>query len=376
MAKLLKSLTTKIKKEDGTTTENEYTVVNEWKHLGESETGGDTLTWDGNTEGLVSAMGVFYKVSSIVPTKEELLNGVSIFMNGNLMGSLGTDDMSQAVLEDGFTPLDIVFIVPTDNYSNDGAEFPEKGIYFLNDGEGSICTGLTINGYTCFPSVKPIDSKYLPKALQFGVDYSNGVTLADNKTYTYSADNDAYMVDFSIEPNCVYKVVCNGVEYELVSQTFTQELGGVYYIGNGAMLGLEDNGLSFFISTMDMSAIGYGILNMMATLNIPNDETITVIKYGIKKIDDMYINKVEPTYFYCALDSNNPYIYKEVTCNTKVSSEEFETAMKKGVVYISVQGVLNMLPILTNITLGQSYTTIQVLLDGAVATLYTAEYTG
>lgn len=118
----------------------------------------DTLTWDGNTAGLVSTTNsTMYKVSDLVPTAEDFSNGGKfvVFVDGQR-----TANDFDATIQNDFAPdgsLNIfgaIRIIPYDNYQGPTADgtFPEAGIYFAATEDGSgYATSLTINGYGKFP---------------------------------------------------------------------------------------------------------------------------------------------------------------------------------------------------------------------------------
>lgn len=126
---------------------------------------GDTLTWDGNTEGLVSVADMIFKVSDAVPTKEDCANGIIMTQNG-ITREATAEQLENYFLSDGFMNCDFAMLfVPYDGYEVDGATIPEAGVYFIN-AEGFIMNSLTIPGYGKFVSeqtvVKPLDEKYMP----------------------------------------------------------------------------------------------------------------------------------------------------------------------------------------------------------------------
>lgn len=114
--------------------------------------GCDTLYWDGNTDGLANT-DVFYKVSDVLPTEDDLSNGYIV--------SIG--DESFEVNKDTFGDeyfiisnnvlLGVSFVVAYEDgadYETISLPFPEAGLYFMN-GDDGIVTSLTIPGYTGFP---------------------------------------------------------------------------------------------------------------------------------------------------------------------------------------------------------------------------------
>ena len=130
--------------------------------------GGDTLTWDGNTEGLLAVdtyQGTFYLVSDAVPSIETVKNGFSICtVDGENITSNTVNEMNGVVLLEGFSCV----VCTSDMIElGGGIIFPKKGIYFPD-----WLKALTIPGYTGFVTtktvVKTIEPKYLPEHLQFG----------------------------------------------------------------------------------------------------------------------------------------------------------------------------------------------------------------
>ena len=128
------------------------------------EVGGDTLTWDGNTEGLVqfSPEALFpnklFRVSETVPPLEALENGYSVVYKG-----YGTIDCTKDFIrnpDDQGLCYDLVnstvVIVPSD-VNGVGLQ---KGTYFTS-GYDSYVMSLIIPGYTGFGEKKKIDPEYL-----------------------------------------------------------------------------------------------------------------------------------------------------------------------------------------------------------------------
>ena len=92
---------------------------------------GWSIEWDGNTEGLISA-GVFYKVSDMVPTDDELI-GAILWSSTGIESKL-TSDMITAISEDITAILDGEggLIVRKDNaIFDDNTVLPQKGIYSM-----------------------------------------------------------------------------------------------------------------------------------------------------------------------------------------------------------------------------------------------------
>lgn len=116
----------------------------------------ETITWDGDIEGRASVSGYFFKVSDIVPSKEDLLGATVTF-----------NDESTAILsEEMFQNLGDVlvvtgaFIIGHEGDSLQGWTFSESGIYFCYDSEDPYIIKLESRRTTC-----QIDPQFVPKEL-------------------------------------------------------------------------------------------------------------------------------------------------------------------------------------------------------------------
>ena len=126
---------------------------------------GDTLTWDGNCETFtgvktdaLSANGAtiqYVKLSDSVPTAAEIGSNATIeYMNvtgstvsATVSAILNNDNGSISIGDGNFYT---VFIIPTDNFVDDGMLFPEAGVYFAwlgNDSMQLYNMSFTIPGY-------------------------------------------------------------------------------------------------------------------------------------------------------------------------------------------------------------------------------------
>ena len=161
--------------------------VSSWNDLtdrpfGETTTYGDTLTWDGNTDGLSNAMDMLYKVSDQIFTLDEL-NGAKI-IGADGVEVTAIEDETLLALEDGLYTIgeQVWFVTETWAGVNlDGIIFPEAGIYFLGS-ESAFVSSLTIDGYGGFVGtyVDKIDEKYLPPFIDC-VNLLGGVTQVNGK---------------------------------------------------------------------------------------------------------------------------------------------------------------------------------------------------
>lgn len=148
------------------------------KPFGDMPTGGDTLYWDGNTEGLVCVEDMFYKVSDNVPTMDDLANGAIISATDGIREEIPMDD----IIDYRSEGIPVIFvgylmlIALEDNITNFDFPLPEKGIYF-GAGNGIYVELFTIPGYTGFPVTNKIEEKYLPGAV---------ILYADAENYLYA----------------------------------------------------------------------------------------------------------------------------------------------------------------------------------------------
>lgn len=142
----------------------------------------DTLTWDGNHDGLycvgTESIGL-YLISEQTPTIEEFQGGssiVAIIDSQETVIELTTDavesseTVSPVVVDEATGLIDIVgvgFVVPEDNMEFDGLLFEKKGIYFIDAGNDGRVVSLTINSYEFTETttvVKKLDSKFTHNA--------------------------------------------------------------------------------------------------------------------------------------------------------------------------------------------------------------------
>lgn len=114
--------------------------------------GCDTLTWDGNTEGLVCVADILYKVSDATPIATDFSDGFVItLLDGTVYEATppAVEVVSGIVL-----PSPSYFISVTDEgvgVDMEGASFPEAGLYFVNYTDTPRIVSLTIPNYTGFP---------------------------------------------------------------------------------------------------------------------------------------------------------------------------------------------------------------------------------
>lgn len=111
--------------------------------------GGDTLTWDGNTEGLVSIAGVCFKVSDAVPTADDFSNGVTISVPDGTSVKIPAEEVESMIDESGLVNGELFLCVPYDGYDIGDGILANKGTYFAKEGDFYVVS-LSISGYTGF----------------------------------------------------------------------------------------------------------------------------------------------------------------------------------------------------------------------------------
>lgn len=178
------------------------------KPFGESPTGGDTLTWDGNTEGLDNIQGMLFKISDSVVTPNDLANGFKITMSDGSEIEATYDELvnQNGISEDGLIFASYFVVIPYNNYDLSmigmNGVTAQKGVYFMAHPNAGTTNKLQIPGYTGFPRVKKLDEKYLPDGI--GMMRIN-ITMDEDDTYradkTYVGITDA--IQKGIIPYCV-----------------------------------------------------------------------------------------------------------------------------------------------------------------------------
>lgn len=152
----------------------------------------DTLTWDGDTTGRVvhdiygDGSELYYRISDVVPTIDDLANGFGVKVWDNTKG----EELSLYAFlskEEGDGGVDVypnggifeigIAIVPTDNYCFEWYDvtFPQKGVYFMKfiwDGYDQITTSLTIPGFIWHEGSDPITPEMISAAPSYHSDAS------------------------------------------------------------------------------------------------------------------------------------------------------------------------------------------------------------
>ena len=172
------------------------------KYLDFIETvGGDTLTWDGNTEGLISVLDTYFLVSNTVPSLTDLQAGGVLTLNDGETLTFNSDSVLDCEASGmGANCIVIasepsVFIALKDGavftMEGDSITFEKSGVYFpcmpaSNGIDDTYITKFTINGYTGFTK-EQVKEEYLPELNndnRFIVNVNlEGSALVSDKTF-------------------------------------------------------------------------------------------------------------------------------------------------------------------------------------------------
>lgn len=344
--------------------------------FGDSPTGGDTLTWDGNTDGryttsleiLGQSLQICH-ISDAVPTKADVENNEGLVLKGSDGTSTGYDDLYVMMEDDGSGSISFaVFIIPHDGYEYEGdstVTIAKKGTYVtLGDG-ASHFSSLTIPGYTGFPSTKKLDAKYLPEHLQFGdrlteiVPETEIVGELDGETYTagvegtLAGDEETLIVTF------------DGVEYTCRANT---DMGTAAF-GNMKYAGGEDTGEPFLIFSM-------GYIAVMVENAEPHRVGIKAVT--VQKLDGRYTENSFALYI-SPETVTNPYIYTDAALTTKATKADLYKILGKqnAQVCVVVGGVatLGLAPLIVDVVSGCITICDWRSVSPAYIRMGTAEYT-
>lgn len=270
------------------------------------KTGSDTLTWDGNTDGLVCVADVYYKVSDNIVTSADWPNGIRVNFAGVFyeIPPTGMIELSEGAF---FSEVATFITESAVGIDIQGRVFPESGVYFTAIGD-QYTSSLTIPGYDGFNKKEIINPKYLPET-GGGVSSWNDLTdkpfgEEDNAVLlppTQFAFDDAFGL-FAV-PGYIpflegktYTVNWNGVEYttEGVPGQFNGE--DLVMIGNPAALGGANNNLPFTIACL-MGSIGAIPLDGSTSVNVGIKGYLLAkipLKYMPRMVVTVYSNDVMP----------------------------------------------------------------------------------
>lgn len=218
---------------------------------------GVTIEWDGNTEGLDAVGGMFYRVSDIVLSDEQIKMGTVKVSNGREMH---ISAMWDAIANKGFITDDFVFIIAAlfvrkDNISFQGFNFKKAGVY-ANYVEGEVYLQSFITKI-----IRPISTEFLPTNIGAGSFIIN-VTMDENENYiadkTYSEISEA-LVNGQI-PYCIFG---SAVFYLMESEGLLT----TYFVSTGHYF-LNIDPVSFDITTITINDQDNIIFNNPGTITV------------------------------------------------------------------------------------------------------------
>ena len=221
---------------------------------------GDTLYWDGNTEGRARFGDLFYKVSDAVPSVDDLVEGTTVTANVGV-----TLPLTQSFPVDGYLILyfenEPIFVVIPDDLvgSNiDGEIVTESGMYAYNN-DSVYPISFTIPGYNGFKTttteLKTLESKFLPEALHFGEDKAfepivwdgntEGLEVFTGNNGTFYKIADYVPVDSAEQVDSVVVTATNNgesAEIELISTMWNNAFSAqdhIWVFGNFGLFGTD-----------------------------------------------------------------------------------------------------------------------------------------
>lgn len=143
------------------------------------------IEWDGNTDGLTSVIYnsdiVFYKVSDIVPTNDDLSGGTFIVSDANEAIPI-TSDMIITQSEDLRMVSEYIIIVQKESATLGNALFPQTGTYFYK----GMNTGIYITRLSK-QTITPMAEEFLPSEVDELI--MNSSTTGSTKKFKITVDD-------------------------------------------------------------------------------------------------------------------------------------------------------------------------------------------
>lgn len=250
---------------------------------------GDTLTWDGNTEGKLTLAipgytgAMFVQISDAVPTLEDCTNGIVEKSSNGHVSTWSYDQLINTFYpQTGVLCTEGITVIPTDNYLLNayGVTFSKAGVYATYmDGMEAHLASLTIPGYTGFVTtetvVQPIDPKFLPKGVPY-VEKGYGEILPETTVeIDLSEGGGVIPTALPLESGNKYTVTWNGVDYECVCAGADE-----VYLGNGAVIGEEYSEYPFLIMSMaEAEATVVAALDGSSSVTVSISDEVEVIHH-------------------------------------------------------------------------------------------------
>lgn len=318
--------------------------------FGETVVGGDTLTWDGNTEGLLCDGGVYYKVSDATPSIEDCANGASMVFSSRDGNREGEELTAESIvsLADGLVLIGEAYSVHetalnVEHEAIGGTVFTEPGTYFFATEGGDYISSLTIPGYAGFQTktVKTIDTKFLPEHLQFGDEVQHGLVVDSQTVEVEYGYAELYGVYGVFKEGNTYNVVFDDVTYECVA--WYHDDWCAVTVGSGAFVEADGVGedVPFAIVGWSYDSAEINTSNGTHTVEV-RGEYLEAKKIGYQYIpeefvteDDVYAicSEIMPSVTTFWVWSDEPYLLKRKE-EGKVTKKELKEAFRKGGVNI------------------------------------------
>ena len=194
------------------------------KPFGKDTVHSDTLTWDGNTEGLVSVDN-WYKVSDAKVSMDDLANGFVVRVAGRdtPMPAEAVSQLVDGVLIIAGSWAAFVSEEGVGVSFDEGLAFEEAGVYFMCIPGTPMCTeALTIPDYTGFikTEVKRIDPEFLPEGM--GV----ATRCRQNVTWDWDLDTNGRTRLSYNGLNCYYKIADSVPPFKNVESALSKGSNG------------------------------------------------------------------------------------------------------------------------------------------------------
>lgn len=256
-----------------------------------TETSTNVLEWDGNTDGLVSvefnSSLIFYKISDVIPKKNDLIGGSVYFrpISNPDMGENSlkiTDDLVMTETEDILVLSEgMVVVVKKSGATFQNIQFEEVGVYFIvmtNNDVYSSKLEATSDIFTVTNEVvHKLDPKYLPEGSGSGGGTGNGGVIIDitaDEDYNLTSDKTIDEIKSLILNGECTKckltfgtqiMMCDLATYEETSATFNTFLPNLIILPDGTMVADEVQIITIFVhyGTKKSLSIGYGFFQMV-----------------------------------------------------------------------------------------------------------------
>lgn len=340
--------------------------------------GGDTLTWDGNTDGLIYTEmdgQKMYRISDAVPTLADCVNGTHVVY------SEGTEiDSPYTIIEEvtaafgALMPYDGMIVAAYDNQKIDVSggsgvyiTFPKAGVYtgILNS-DGVYIASLTIPGYTGFTK-EIIKQDALPEALRFGETPTVFVSV---ENATFSGEIQPFEANAIPEIGETVHVEFDGTMFACKVLDFY----GSVLIGDAAIIeGAFTEGAEPFVVVF-ASEEG-SIVAMINVLDTTKTHSIKVSGNTIEKIQPKYVDAVA-VFYVIDDDSGIGRLYKDASFSVMATKEDVEAVLGKKAIMVN-WSMFKCFPTFVSVSTYAVMAINMTTTDSAstVSMAYTAEYT-